>query len=137
MQFGSSQALGIEDLAQHPFIKLDGRGPLGRLLSAYIQSGTIEINPVAFAETYHVAKALVSQGTGVTITDEITARSGGSSNIRIWPLDPPLQFRVCILRMDNMPLSLVCQNFVSHLKVEVLKFLNHSGKKQKLSSGSK
>jgi len=126
MDFGSKRALGIEDLAVHPFIKLDGRGPLGRLLSNYMESGTVEIKPVAYAETYHVAKSLVSHGMGVTIIDNITALSGNDDRVRVWPLDPPLNFRVSILRVDKTRLSIVCRNFVSHLQTQIVKFLGQS-----------
>jgi DNA-binding transcriptional LysR family regulator len=85
MEFGEKEALTLEDLTGHPFISLDRRGPLGRLLSKHIQSSRVILNTVAYAETYQVAKSLVSYGAGITIADEITARSSGHDNVRIWP----------------------------------------------------
>jgi len=124
IDFGEKEVLTIEDLAKHPFINLDIRGPLGRLLSTHIESSGSRLDPVAYVETYQVAKALVSYGVGVTITDEVTARSSGHDNVRVWPLAPALQFRIAALRLDKAPMSIVCRQFVGHLKNCVNTFLN-------------
>ncbi len=124
LDFGSKKALSIGDLKGIPFISLDKRGPLGRLLSTYIDSSVAQLNTVAWAETYQVAKALVSHGAGVTITDEVTARSSGHENIGVWPLTPTLQFRIAALRFDKAPLSLVCRGFVDHLQECIHEFLH-------------
>ena len=122
--FGTKKALEISDLAKHPFISLDDRGPLGRLLSTHVESSGVKINAVAYAETYQVAKALVSYGVGVTITDEVTAKSSGHDNVRVWPLVPSLQFRIAALRLDKAPMSIVCRRFVDHLKECIHAFLD-------------
>jgi DNA-binding transcriptional LysR family regulator len=115
--------LSIRDLAQFPFIRLDSRGPLGQLLSAHIESSGVALNTVARAETYQVAKALVSHGAGVTITDEITAKSSGHDNVRAWPLSPELRFRIAVLHLEKMPMSIVCHRFIEHLRVCLEAFL--------------
>ena len=51
MDFGRKQSVSIADLARYPFVKLDGKGPLGRLLSTHIESSGVELNTVAFSET--------------------------------------------------------------------------------------
>jgi DNA-binding transcriptional LysR family regulator len=124
MVFGAKKVLEIGDLAKHPFINLDDRGPLGRILSTHVESSGVRINAVAYAETYQVAKALVSYGVGVTITDEVTAKSSGHDNVRVWPLAPVLQFRIAALRLDKAPMSIVCRRFVDHLKECVHAFLD-------------
>ncbi len=124
LEFGSKKALSIGDLKGIPFISLDKRGPLGRLLSIHMESSGIKLNTVAWAETYQVAKALVSHGAGVTITDEVTARSSGHENIGVWPLKPALQFRIAALRFDKAPLSLVCRGFVNHVQECIHEFLH-------------
>jgi DNA-binding transcriptional LysR family regulator len=122
--FGAKKAIGLEDLAEHPFISLDDRGPLGRLLSSHIASSRISLNTVATAETYQVAKALVSHGVGITVIDEITARSSGHDNVKMWPLSPPLQFSIVALNPENAPMSMVCRRFVDHLGDVVRAFIN-------------
>lgn len=124
--FGAKRALSITDLKGYPFIGLDNRGPLGRLLSAHIESSGVKLDTVAWAETYQVAKALVSYGAGVTITDEITAKSSGHGEVRIWPLEPSLSFGISALSIEKTPMSLVCRNFVDHLKACVQEFLSQS-----------
>jgi DNA-binding transcriptional LysR family regulator len=124
VDFGAKKTLEIGDLAKHPFIRLDDRGPLGRLLSTHVASSGVNINSVAFAETYQVAKALVAYGVGVTITDEVTAKSSGHDSVRIWPLSPLLQFQIAALRLEKSPMSIVCRRFVDHLKECVNAFLD-------------
>lgn len=114
--FGDKKAIRIEDLADHPFIKLDNKGPLGRLLAAHIESSGVELNTVAYSETYQIAKAMVSYGAGITITDEVTAKARDHSNIRVWPFEPTLEFRISALRFDGAPLSRVAQKYIEHLR---------------------
>ncbi len=123
LDFGDREALRIQDLAGYPFISLDRRGPLGRLLLKHLQSVETELQTVAYAETYQVAKALVAHGAGVTIADEITARSCGHENIRSWPLEPELTFRIAVLHSESAPLSLVSRSFIDFLRRELRLFL--------------
>lgn len=118
------QEVTLNDLVDLPFIKLDTRGPLGRLLSTHIESSGVQLNTVAYVETYHVAKALVSYGAGITITDEVTAKSVGHANIKLRPLKPALRFRISALRSDNAPISVVCQKFLTHMSQSIRDFLD-------------
>jgi DNA-binding transcriptional LysR family regulator len=114
--FQGRSVLSLSDISKHPFIGLDRRGPLGQLLSSHIQSSGVGLEPVIWAETYQVAKALVAKGAGVTIADEVTAKSSDHRKVSVWPLAPELKFRVAVLRDENAPLSRVCKEFVDHLK---------------------
>lgn len=122
---GHEGAIGIADLADLPFIQLDRRGPLGRLLSAHIGSSGARLNTVAYAETYHVAKALVAHGVGVAICDEITARSSGHADVQVNDLEPLLEFNISAIRIDQAPLSLVCRGFADHLQEFLKRFLSN------------
>ena len=124
MDFGGREALRVEDLAGLPFISLDRRGPLGRLLLKRLQSAPIELRTVAYAETYHVAKSMVAHGAGVTIADAITARSRVHENVRVWPLEPELQFGVSVIHADGAPLSLVARSFIEELGKHIAAFLD-------------
>lgn len=123
VDLGAKDVVTLNDLADLPFIKLDNRGPLGRLLSTHIESSGVQLNTVAYVETYHVAKALVSYGAGITITDEVTAKSDGHANIKVRPLEPDIGFRISALRSDNVPLSIVSQQFLAHLSTSIREFL--------------
>ena len=121
--FGGRESLSLEDLTGYPFISLDRRGPLGRLLFSYIESRDVALNTVAYAETYQVAKSLVSHGAGVTIADEITARSSGHENVRYLPLEPELKFGISALHSESAPMSLISQAFTGFLKDYIREFL--------------
>ena len=122
--FGGKTEIRAEDLRGHPFIGMNSRGPLGQSLSNYLGSVEAELDIVTWSETYHVAKALVHCGAGVTITDKVTARSGGSENVRILPLQPELRFDIKALHLAALPLSIAAQNFVEHLTESLKKFLS-------------
>ena len=122
--FGQKTSLSLDDISAYPFISLDRRGPLGRLLSKHVRSSKVALNTVAYAETYQVARSMVSYGAGVTVADEITAKSSGHGNVAYWPLEPELTFRISALHSENSPMSLVARDFRDHLKACVRAFLD-------------
>jgi len=122
--FDGRTTLSVDDLKAHPFIGLDSRGPLGRSLSAYISSSHTDLEIVAWAETYHVAKALVACGAGVTIADEITARSAVADDVVMIALEPALEFDIKALHLGDAPLSIVAKKFIEHLGAVINEFLS-------------
>jgi DNA-binding transcriptional LysR family regulator len=123
IDFGEAERIKIEALAQFPFIGLSARGPLGRMLSTYLENCDVELNRIVYTETYHIAKALVAKGAGVSVVDAFTARPADTDNIRMWKLDPPLRYSVGVVCADAMPLSILGKRFVDHLKSVVQEFL--------------
>lgn len=109
---GDGTGVGIAEIARHPFISLNSKGPLGRKLGAYLESSDIEFNTIAVCETYHMAKALVACNGGVSIVDEVTARSAGHDCVQVRPLRPELSFDITACHNENAPPSLVTQRFV-------------------------
>jgi len=102
---------------------MNSRGPLGRALSAYIASSNADLNVVAWSETYHVAKALVAYGAGVTIADEITARSAVAGDVAMLALEPPLEFEIKALHLGDAPLSIGAKKFIKHFAATIKEFL--------------
>ena len=121
--FGGKTELSASDLRGHPFIGMNSRGPLGRQLATYLGSAEADLDVVTWSETYQVARALVECGAGVTITDDITARSGDCSNLMVLPLAPALRFEIKALHLASVPLSIGSQNFVRHLSKSLRNFL--------------
>lgn len=121
--FGGKTELAASDLRGHPFIGMNSRGPLGRRLATYLGSSDTDLNVVTWSETYQVAKALVECGAGVTIADDVTARSGGCGNLDVIPLTPALRFEIKALHLASVPLSIGSQKFVKHLSKSLRKFL--------------
>lgn len=122
--FGGKSELTVADLAGLPFISLNSRGPLGQALSEYVARHGVDLNVVAWSETYHVAAALVAKGSGVTIADDITARSSLLANLRRHRLRPALKFKVMALHLDNAPLSVGARRFTKHLGRVLKDFLS-------------
>lgn len=118
--------VSIDALADLPFIGLSSRGPLGRSLSSHLEHSDVNLNRIVFTETYHIAKALVAKGTGVSIVDAVTARSGDSENVRSWSLEPPLRYSIDVISSDGMPPSILCRRFIKHLKKVVTSYLSAS-----------
>jgi DNA-binding transcriptional LysR family regulator len=123
VSFGGKQVLQATDLCGHPFIGLNGRGPLGRALSLYLEPVEASLDVVIWSETYHVVKSLVARGAGITVVDEVTARSGDTSGMQILPLEPPLPFDIKALSLAAAPLSIATQNFVQHFGIAIRQFL--------------
>jgi DNA-binding transcriptional LysR family regulator len=121
--FETNRSITIEDLQGHPFIGLNNRGPLGRLLSTHLATSNIELDVVSWCETYHIAKALVACGVGVTIADEVTARSSVGGDVRILQLEPTLEFDIKSLHLGSTPLSIVANQFLDHLRQSITTFL--------------
>jgi len=119
VDFGDKDRVTVEMLAELPFISLSGRGPLGRLLSSHLDSHDVNLNRIVFTETYHIAKALVARGAGVSIVDAVTAHSSDFDNVNRWLLEPPLRYTIDVLSADAMPLSIVSRRFINHLKIVV------------------
>jgi len=124
IDFGGKTSLKAADLCGHPFIGLNGRGPLGRALSQYLEPVEADLDIVIWSETYHVVKTLVASGAGVTVIDEVTAKSGDMSQVQILPLRPPLRFDIKILSLAAAPLSVATQRFVQQLRETLDRFLD-------------
>ena len=126
VDFGGQERIGLQALEHLPFIELSDRGPLGRLLMSKLKGERSMLASSVKAETYQMAKALVASGAGAAVIDEITARSTGHDNVRVWRLEPVLNFDVGLMHLESTPLSIVAQRFVSHLKGQVIRFLGQN-----------
>lgn len=119
-------ALRLEDLTGLPFVRLDNQGALDRFLMAHIEASEIRLQSVVTAGSYQLAKAFVSHGMGVCIADEVTAYSKSHQGVAIRELEPALEFRISVLHKDREPISLVCGDFIDHLKNCLQDFLKSS-----------
>ncbi|MEJ2384979.1 MAG: LysR substrate-binding domain-containing protein [Xanthomonadales bacterium] len=126
LDLGPPRPLTVRDLEGLPYISLDRRGPLGRLVSAHIAASEVTLQPVAWAEAYQVGKALVAQGAGVMIADQVTAFSGGHAGLQVWPMEPDLRFQIAVLHLENLPLPRVCREFTEHLRSRIGRFLERT-----------
>ena len=123
VRLSNSDKMALADIENTDFIRLNGRGPLGRLLTQQIEASGAHFNTVANVETYHMAKALVELGAGVTIVDEITARSYSDTKIQIKRIYPAAKFKIKALTLESEPISLECQNFINHTRSVIVDFV--------------
>lgn len=119
----AAEKMSLDDIEAADFIKLNGRGPLGQLLIRQIEASGVQFNTVANVETYHMAKALVELGAGVSIVDEITARSNSETTIQIKRIQPAAKFKIKALTLESEPISLECQNFITHSSKTISDFI--------------
>jgi len=113
----------LSQLGGLPFIRLNNRGPLGQLLDAHLQESEVTLNVIAATETYDIAHALVAKGLGVSIVDQITARSHRDAKIEILPLRFPLSFQISAVQTQQTPLSMIASSFVEHTKRSIRSML--------------
>lgn len=124
LKISDKGVLNIRDLANLPFIKLSGRSPLGQMLTKQLEDRSTAFKTLVSCDTYHVAKSLVAEGTGITIIDEITALSAGHDGVKIWRLEPTIRFPISVIHADDRPLSMIARQFVEHLQTRTLEFLD-------------
>ncbi len=118
--------LAIEDIGDLPFIRLHSKGPLGQLLDAHFSDVGASPNVVAVTETYQIARALVAEGAGIAIIDEITARSDTDADITVLNMHPELNFDVCALHVEESPLSRLAERFLEMLSLGFSEHLGHT-----------
>ena len=123
LKISDKAVVNIRDLGNLPFIKLSGRSPLGQVLTRRLEDRSTEFKTIVTCDTYHVAKSLVADGTGITIVDEITALSAGHDDVKIWRLAPTIQFPISVIHADSRPLSMMARQFVEHLQIRTREFL--------------
>ena len=123
-KFKTGDTVSIGDLSDQPFVGLNSRGPLGRLLSTYVSSSGAELDVVAWTETYHIARALVARGVGVTIADQVTANSASGGDVCVLRLKPALRFDIKVLHVGNTPLSIVANKFIEQLRKTLASYLD-------------
>jgi len=118
------EEMSLSDIEGEDFIKLNGRGPLGQLLTQQIGASGVQFNTVANVETYHMAKALVELGAGVSIVDEVTARSSSETSVQIRRIRPAAKFKIKALTLESEPISLECQDFIAHSRTVISDFIS-------------
>lgn len=121
--FGGRRSVRLEDLEGLPFIGLSVRGPLGQLLHESVDAFDQRFKPLIIVETYQMAMALVKQGAGVSVIDEVTARSVGADGVSVMQLEPPIHFDVALLHAGSPSLTRPAAAFVAELRDRVAEFL--------------
>ena len=107
----------LTDVSPDNYISIFDTGPLGDLLNERFNE--LEHPPAkAFmrAQTYYMAKSLVSRGLGHSILDEFTANALGMDNVLSRGFNPPIEFQLKCFYHGNHPLSKASEDFLEIIK---------------------
>ena len=103
--------LSMAQLATLPVIALDGRDPLGLILSRVLRDSGTRLHEVMSVQTYHVALALAQHGVRVALVESCTAASADLDKVDILALEPTITTTVHALRPTARPNSLMTRHF--------------------------
>ncbi|MBH0057224.1 LysR family transcriptional regulator [Pseudoalteromonas sp. SWXJZ94C] len=109
------EQLTLNNLVDLEFIDISDSGPLGNLLWGRMMEEHIVINSTIKVQTYFIAARLVAQGAGICIVDKYTALGNLSDNVAIASFNPPLNFTVNALHLENSALSKASVSFLDKL----------------------
>jgi DNA-binding transcriptional LysR family regulator len=113
--------LTLSQLQDFEYIDISESGPLGDLLWTRMMKDNVKLESLIKVQTYFVAARLVAQGAGICIVDKFTAQGNLSDNIAMASFDPPLNFSVNALHLENRNLSKVTEEFIPFLHNEISK----------------
>lgn len=116
-----------EPLARQPVIAphdLRGRSiigpspgtPLGGVIDAAFERAGEVYNPSIEARFSSVAGALVDEGIGMALVDELSARNRAHATYSIHPLVPPITMDVCGIVLNERPVPRMAQAFLEETR---------------------
>ena len=111
--------LTMKQLTEHKFIDIGDSGPLGDILWNRMLEDDVTLDSVIKVQTYFIAARLVAQGAGICIVDKYTAEGNLTENIGIASFDPPLNFTVNALHLENKVLPKVTEEFIPYLNGQI------------------
>ena len=109
------EQLTLNNLVDLEFIDISDSGPLGNLLWGRMMEEHVVLNSTIKVQTYFIAARLVTQGAGICIVDKYTALGNLSDNVAIASFNPPLNFTVNALHLENSALSKASVSFLDKL----------------------
>jgi DNA-binding transcriptional LysR family regulator len=114
-------SIGLAELARRAqalrLITLRPDDPLGRLLAAACEEADVELAARIEVQTYHIARALVEDGTGCAIVDGYTARGIDPARARVLRLTPAIRFEVKLLVNAHAPLPALARVMIAQLEL--------------------
>lgn len=118
------ESLSLDDLQNYDIIRLNSKGPLGRLFTARLGTFPSELNVIATVETYSVARSMAELGMGVAIIDELTAKAGDKHpDTTLYRLTPRLAYTFGAISFESAPLSLSAKAFLQTLERVIHQYL--------------
>lgn len=119
----SGERVPIAAVAGRDFIGITASGPVGDLLALELNQLEAELREVVSAHTFYVAAALVREGVGVTIVDELTARAMSDEALTFKRLEPPVRFEICAIHLEDRPPSHIAAQFIAEMRASFARIL--------------
>lgn len=116
---GAPPALALGALAGKPLVSLASSGPIGQLFSSEAERAGVEFDEIALARTFHIAAALVRQGVGMTVVDNLTAMASLAPGLSIRPLTPRLTFEIRAFYLQNRPPTAMATDFLKAMSARL------------------
>jgi DNA-binding transcriptional LysR family regulator len=101
---------------RNDFIGITASGPVGDLLAKQLEDMKAEVREAVSAHTFYVAAALVREGVGVAVVDELTARAMAGDTLEFKRLDPPVKFDICAVHLEDRPPSHLVSKFIAEMQ---------------------
>jgi DNA-binding transcriptional LysR family regulator len=115
----ASARVPITALADHDVVGITRSGPIGTLLNTKLTGLADTFREIVAAHTFFVAAALVREGVGMTVVDELTARAVGGERTEFRRLDPAIPFEIHAVHLEDRPPSHLATKFIDELRKEL------------------
>src|SRR5690606_7435033 len=112
----AGERIPLESIIGRDFVGITSSGPLGDLLSGELAKLTAEVRETVSAHTFYVAAALVREGVGVAIVDELTARATADERLEFKKLAPAVKFDICAVHLEDRPPSHLAGQFITEMR---------------------
>jgi DNA-binding transcriptional LysR family regulator len=108
---------------RNDFIGITASGPVGDLLAKELVNLKAGVREAVSVHTFYVAAALVREGVGVAVVDELTARATAGEEMEFRRLDPPVRFDICAVHLDDRPPSHLLAKFITEMQASFERML--------------
>jgi DNA-binding transcriptional LysR family regulator len=116
----SQEPISIEEVVTRNWISIGSVDPLGEFIRRELEMLGLDGHMASIeAQTWYVARALAARGVGLTLIDELSARTG-VDRVSIRPIRPSLSMGVYALWRDGELESQVGKAFVDALQIAVV-----------------
>lgn len=100
---GRAATVTLPELAREPFIRIDGRDPLGALLAEEAQRAGVAAEGEIVVQTHHTALVLAEEGFGPAVVDSFTAAAARRADLVVQPLLPEVRVGLFALLPPGAP----------------------------------
>ncbi|MFS2224657.1 LysR family transcriptional regulator [Pantoea sp. B65] len=103
-------------LAEMPFIGYSADTPFHSFMKQAFERVGLPYRPSIDVDSPHHACALVKNGTGFSVVDEISFRASGADRMAVLPILNEERLTISLVHLRHEPLAQFAQVFVEHLR---------------------